>query len=725
MDNPGAGYHKLSPRAYRSLSVLLLVTLCTSTILCCVSCGNKGGGFKNYKGKVENPPSEIESLQVVFAGDQIAEVKPNGEFDFKGRDESTALLRVTDDSNQTTMEAICPKSDVLPTEIARIDWTTSAVSLVFKRPGITTTEPVAAEVLTRLIEKMPQTEDLAKTLESKSKENPAIVSNPDEEILGLVADIAGTVKSLADQEAGGVSGGGFYEVVPANYSRGCGNSSQSLARATNFPPITGGGDDTNNEYFRDANGVPEDGVDVECKYDGEGDEAGYKGINYYNRWVAVYLDTLDEQLEPTMPPEGEPDIPLVLLEPRNTELIPTISTLVEIILVDNVMGIVEDMVKEKSIPATDEAIDDMAKKMLDRTKENFRNLYFPTERDFQAKISREDEYLLSTHGPGLAGETEFGRRDIIPALYTAVTEGIIPLVGLAVDVPDFKPILRETPAMARLAVRYETQLTQLLRESQPPADRNTVGYKWAAFADELMFDPDFQAILAGVYDVGKDVIAKVIAKGIVTLVPPLEAYNKVANAANLVVGYVALAVTIATLHGNDQYYFSPSGNVAELCRSREQKQPQEQLEAGGPIETLKAFFSALEGGRNDEAVSYLYAGSDGQRILYWGAIGLANIIGEFRFENMQYVELSNDGASAQVSVNGNIYYGDRLGISSAEFLIAGTAELAVQDNAWKILVLPGYTETMSPTKPDIELPDLPDIPEYPRTPFGIQEMILF
>jgi len=674
---------------YVCFLVVLLLTM--SVIPWCASCSKGQPVTRWYGGKVAGRDGAASGSTVMCGTTRNNPVATNGDFKFEGRLGATALLRVVDSSGRTTKQAVFPKEKKVTGKSATIDFKSSAVSLVFSRPGVATTDPVAAEVITRTIERMPATEQLARSLEAKSKTEPGIVGNPDAEVLGQVSNIVGTLKGKADERTGSESG-------------------------VALPPITGGAQDTSNPFFRDADGVANDGVDMRCDYKGSGTSAPFNGTNYYSRWVAVYIDPLNEKKEPVQPSEGQEDIPLVLLEPRNTELIPTVSTLVRITIVENAAGIVEDMLRDRGKPVTDQNIEDLKKELLSKTVSNARALYYPTTKDFRGDCTLDKNYMVSAYGPGLAGQWQFGKRDLVPALYTAVTKGILPLIGLALDIPDVTPLLAETPAMARLASKHQDQIQNLLQQSQS-GNIDAIAYDWASFSQELLQDPEFQQVLGGAYKVGKDAIARLVAHGLVKLVPPLELYNKVANGANLAIGYVALAVTVCSLHSRDTYFFSPSGKVADLV------QPAAATNSGttssGPIDTLKKFFAALEAGQSQTAASYLYSSGSAERTIYWGALGLTNLVGGYQFSVMDYVERSNNGANADVYVSGNMSYGDKAGITRTDCTLDGVASLAVQDGSWRIVVLPKYTQVVQPiAPPDVNLPfsvpdNLPDVPDLP------------
>jgi len=271
--------------------------------------------------------------------------------------------------------------------------------------------------------------------------------------------------------------------------------------------------------------------------------------------------------------------------------------------------------------------------------------------------------------------------------------------------------------MAKVAVKHQSDIIQLLKDSQS-GSQSLVAWRWAAFSQSLLQDPDFQAVLGGALAVGKDEIARIVADGLVKMVPSLEIYDKIAGGANLIIGYAALAVTIATLHSQDSYFLSPSGKVDSLLSKPASRK--ETAEGPSPVDTLKAFFAALEAGNTGEANSYLYTDNRGVKALTWGTIGLSNLVGRFVFDAMSYDEQSNDGKDASVAVSGTMTYADKLGVGSGCFRIDGISRLAVQDGAWKIKLLPVYSGEIRPVPvepPKISVPQIPvTIPSLPSIP---------
>jgi hypothetical protein len=683
---------KFKASIIRFTCALVLCALAGSIIPLCASCSGAKAETRWYEGKINAAGGLTGNHTITCGTTGKARVSSDGTFKFEGRVNSTAVLRVLDSSGRTTMQAVFPKEKGQSGKSASIDYKTSAVSLVFNRPGIATTDPVAAEVLTRTIAKMPATDQLAGTLEAKSKADPGIVGNPDEDVLAQVSGIISLLKDTADRGTG----------VEAGVS---------------LPPLTGGTNDTKNQYFQDCDGAANDGVDMRCDYKGNGISAPFNGTNYYSRWVAVYLDPLNEQKEPVQPAEGQDDIPLALLEPRNTELVPSISTLVRISIVDNADGIIEDLLRDDGRPVTEQNVEALKENLLRRTASNAKALYYPTTKDFKAQCAQDKNYMLSAYGPGLAGPEQFGRRDLLPALYTAVTKGILPLIGLALDIPDISPLLAETPAMQRLASKHRDQLLSLLQQSQS-GDNNATAYAWASFSQELLQDPEFQQVLGAAFKVGKDAIARLITGGIVKLIPPLDVYDKIAGGANLAIGFVSVAVTVCSLHSCDTYFFSPDGKVADLLQTAPTAKASAAAQSG-PIAIFQKFFSALEGGRSSEATSCLYVDSSGQRTVYWGVLGLTNLVGAYRFSDLDYEELSNDGAHSEVRVTGNMSYRDKAGVTETDCAINGTASLSTQAGSWRIVVLPSYTQAVKPVAPPeikvpLSVPDsLPKVPSFP------------
>ncbi len=675
--------------------------------------------YRTYEGRITagSVLGSGKALTVNYGRGQSSPVDANGGFRINGRTESAALLTATDEEGNVVLQSIYPKTDHLPQRPARLDYLSTAVAMVFNRPGFATANPVAAAVLTRYIETIPETQELAALLEDKAKENPSIIRNPDEEVFALLSKICQKVVEDAEKAGAGnlaatgaavrVKGAGFAAPRPRDVKASCG-----------IPGIWGETPgDTANAYFSDADGVDGDGVDMITSWQGQGN-ADFKGINRYMRWVAVYCDPLGPDGKAELPQDSEAFMtPVAMLEPRNFSLLPTLSDLLRALLVDGYKDVLKEILSEGTLPEDLPTPEDYGKELWDVVLETMIENWMPTEGEFRIEAASGRDYLVTTHGPGIKGTQEGGLRDHLPTLYTGITELCLPLIGVFIDVPDVSPVLRETPSLMRLAGKMERSLRELVDLSSQ--DEEEAAYRWSLFMVELMQDPDFQNLVCAAYEVTADTMAKLVSLIVGEVVPAVGTYHKVAGAVNLCAGALGLVISVASSQMVDEYYLSPSGNTAALKARPSPSAPQAPRQAiSGPVEALKGFFAALEAGDTVAACSYVYTTSYGLSFVTWGVISIYNLVGRTRFHEMQYRETSNDGSRATVYARGKMDYGDQLGLVTTHYLIDGEAVLMVQDGAWKVFTLPPYT-LVGTEVPEGPLPQLPgelQLPDYPEVP---------
>lgn len=683
-----------------------------------LGCRHAGDGgeakaeYRTYEGRVTAGfvLESVKTLSIRYGRGLSSPVDADGGFEIRGRTESAALLNAVDEDGNVVLQAIYPKTDLLPQQPARLDYLTTAVAMVFNRPGFATANPVAAAVLIGYVETIPETRELASLLEEKAKENPSIIQNPDEEVFGLVSRIFGIILDDAEKAGTGspTAAGAGLRVKGARFAAARPRPGNPPCDIWGEPP-----GDTENAYFSDADGVNGDGVDMVTSWQGQGTQAEFKGINRHVRWVAVYCDPLGPDGKAELPQDSEAFMtPVAMLEPRNFSLLPKLSDLLRALLVDGYKDVLKEMLSEGTLPEDLPTPDDYGKELWDVVLETMVQNWMPTKGEFRIETGSGRDCLVTTHGPGMKGTREGGLRDHLPTLYTGITELCLPLIGVFVDVPDVSPVLRETPSLVRLAGKMEKSLQELVDLSL--RDEEEAAYRWSLFMVELMQDPDFQNLVCAAYEVTADTMAKLASLLVGEVVPAVGIYHNVAGAVNLCAGALGLVISIAGSQMVDEYYLSPTGNVAALkARHPAESAPQAPRQAAsGPVEALKGFFAALEAGDTAAACSYVYTTSYGLSFVTWGVISIYNLVGLTRFSGMQYRETSNDGSRATVYVRGNMDYGDQLDMVMTHYLIDGEALLMLQDGAWKVFSLPPFT-LVGMDMPENPIPGLPEELEPP------------
>ena len=319
-------------RAFKVTVVIAAAACLLATNGCACYLFREKGLFKSVgtvevKGKVLLPdgvPIKPQDLSIDYRLDKSAKVSPSGDFKLSLNNSATALLQATDQEGNVVLEAIAPKDKLIPEYELELSPRTSALTMLFLTPGIITDDPVEALLILNALHQGQGAGTLADLISGKMKEDPSIISEPDDE---LKQAAAGALASFLQEASRNAPEAQRRQTVTRE------EPPPSIPRAV--PPL---GAISTGELLTQEGGGSWGPVELEHRSGGdlkldpslsmegselqEGTELDLSWTNPVPRWVLIYNDPSSEEggADPKTP------FPLTAALPRNWKVPGIIET---------------------------------------------------------------------------------------------------------------------------------------------------------------------------------------------------------------------------------------------------------------------------------------------------------------------------------------------------------------------------------------------------------------
>ena len=405
---------------------------------------------------------------------------------------ATGLLRVRNSADDTVLMAVFPKHPDLVHVSPVVDALSTAAAMIYLQPGLAMEDPIAAAVLLHIIRGMPETQALAETLSQRMGDDVAAMAHGDPQVVRALVAATSALQALAAQ------------------------------RSRNVQPLVEA--DTDSESFYDADGIDRDGVAIRASLDAGRAEGSFEATNRRGRWVFLYLDGPESSF-PVFP-AGEPDSSFLGVVPPKPFSIPSIKDLVLDGLVNNAFWGVVDLFRGEDVLAG----------MVDRFREFIDDRFAPTE----GAWGQESPLDLAPYSGGELGVYGLGQRIsgthgrvLAPAVLTGVTEVVLPLVSIVVDLPSgtllgdtksdrFKSTLR---LFVELSAGYSSDIAEVITSAGRGQGLAAAG-GFVRMLEGMVTDPKFIEWLSRHGPLGPDALSRAAATGVIKVLNKI--YNPIA-----------------------------------------------------------------------------------------------------------------------------------------------------------------------------------------------------